>query len=217
MTELNQPSTRSILHLVVISWIALLVLNGAALILVYSALKNNQKTESSNLVAVQKPNEKPEPMISCTAGCRDFDAIIATLAAQQNSNPVETPYMASLPKAKREIFIPLGSVTAKSFDWLDTGLQTYIDSADFGSKASVYLEASIHIPTANGRAFLRLMQDNEHIYIPGTEISAEGDKPVLITSKSFNLWQGNKLYKVQLKTSMDYEAVIDFARLRIVY
>ena len=215
MSELNQPTPRSLLHLIVISWIALLVLNGAALVLVYSALKNNQQVQTKHALSLQAPksNEKPEQMVSCVGGCRDFDAIIATLAAQK----VETPKLASLPAEKREMFIPLGSVTAKSFAWQDTGLQVYVDSSDFDKEASVYLEASIHIPTANGRAFLRLMQDNEHAYVPGTEISAEGDKPLLVTSQAFKIWQGNKLYRVQLKTSMDYEAVVDFARLRIVY
>lgn len=118
----------------------------------------------------------------------------------------------------KKIYIPLGSGTVKSQDWQDTGAQVYIDPNNFPGAKSFVWEASFKIPTANGRVYGRLINvyDNK-VEIWGSEISSEGAVSTLIASAPINLWQGNKLYRVQLKTSMDYEAEMQGARIVVTY
>ena len=147
----------------------------------------------------------------CNPACRElFTAALATIASQPKSKTIGGQTKPG------EYFIPLGSARGKNFNWTDTGMQAYVDLANYPGLKNVYFEASMSIPTANGRVFLRLVQANENSVVPGSEIWGETDKPKMVMSGPITLWQGNKLYKVQFKTSMDYEAVVDFARLRIV-
>lgn len=118
----------------------------------------------------------------------------------------------------KKAYIPLGAGTVKSQDWQDTGAQVYIDPLNFPGAKSFVWEASFKIPTANGRVYGRLINvyDNK-VEIWGSEISFEGANSTLIASAPINLWQGNKLYRVQLKTSMDYEAVMEGGRIVVTY
>jgi hypothetical protein len=206
-----------------VSWAAVLVVNITALAVLWFIIKNGWwKTEEQTVVSpvatpqqlVSEPQQCGDNLI-CASTCKQlFDAALATLAGQPKNNPVTSA--ASQNKAG-EYFIPLGSVTLKSFDWVDTGMQAYVDPANYQGLKAVYFEASMRIPTANGRVWLRLVQANENSVVPGSEIWGETDKPRMATSAPITLWSGNKLYKVQLKTTMDFEAVVDSARLRIVF
>jgi len=206
--KLETEVKHSLWRFALASWIAILVLNIAALGAIYVALKNKPPSPKVNL-----PSPSPTTVNPNWPACKDYlDAAMATLSAVKTQTP----------KAKlginEPVYIPLGSLSSKSFgSWSDTGMQTYLDSVDYPAGARVYLEASMRIPTANGQVFLRVVQGNENLVVPGTEISVEGNQPKLITSSGFKLWSGNKLYKLQFRTSMDYEAVVDFARFKIVY
>lgn len=211
MIETSEKS--SILRLVIFSWISILIFNLAALVLIYTTLKNNLAAPSQINLQEEKTEEVDCGLV-CNENCHDYvDLAVATLAANPKNTTNYTPQ-----NSKKETYIPLGSVTQKSpGSWSDTGLQTYLDPADWGGNPNLQLEVSLQIPTANGQARLRLWQANENFLLPGTEIIGEGNKPVLVTSKPFKLDKGNKLYKLQLYTTMDYETVIDSARIKVTY
>lgn len=124
---------------------------------------------------------------------------------------------ASSSQTPKKYFIPLGSASSKSLEtWKDTGAQVYLDPADYPG-AMITWEASFKIPTANGKVCARLINVNENIFLWGSEICSEGDTYKLISSGPITPWQGNKLYRVQLKTTMDYEAIMEGARIKVSY
>lgn len=114
----------------------------------------------------------------------------------------------------KKVYIPLGSETIKAFDgWEDTGAQAYIDLADYPNYRSVNWETSFKIPTNNGEAYARLINVSDSVEIWGSEITSQGDAFQFVSSAPITLWQGNKLYRVQLKSSMGAEVNMEGARI----
>lgn len=123
---------------------------------------------------------------------------------------------ASTPSVKIS-YLPLGPGSTKSQDWADiAGLNTYIDPANYGKVKSIIFEASLRIPTANGRVYARLYNKNDGRPVWFSEISSEGATSTLIQSVPITFEVGNKLYQVQAKTTMGFESFIDFARIKFI-
>lgn len=123
---------------------------------------------------------------------------------------------ASTPSVKIS-YLPLGPGSTKSQDWADiAGLNTYIDPANYGKVKSIIFEASLRIPTANGRVYARLYNKNDGRPVWFSEISSEGATSTLIQSVPITFEAGNKLYQVQAKTTMGFESFIDFARIKFI-
>jgi len=224
--QVNKRFRHFVFRFVIVSWAGILVVNFVVLAVIYWSfqkgwlrLESTQEEDifapiATNQILVQEPSEADCSRV-CAPQCQDwFDTALATLSAEEKTTQT---VMRAETGGVKEYYVPLGSLTAKSFgQWRDTGMQAYVDLRNYGSGAKVYFEASMSIPTANGKVFLRLVQANENFYVPSSEISAGSSQPVIVSSPPLILSSGNKLYKVQLKTSMDYEAIIGFSRLKIV-
>lgn len=116
----------------------------------------------------------------------------------------------------KKVYIPLGSGTVNTQNvWENTGAQTYINLADYPNIESINWEASLNIPTANGTVHARLINVNDSVEVWGTELSSQGSAFQFVSSGLITLWQGNKLYRVQLKSTMGAEANIVGARIVI--
>lgn len=117
----------------------------------------------------------------------------------------------------KEYFIPLGSGSLASKDWTDvSGVQVVIDSLRYGNIKSVVFEPSVHIPTGNETAYIRLYNVTDKHPVWFSEVSIDGGTPQLLFSQPITLDSGVKTYQVQMKTSLNYPAVIDQARIHIL-
>jgi len=104
-----------------------------------------------------------------------------------------------------------------SDDWQDiTGLTAIVDSTNYAQIKKVTFEASVHIPAANERAFVRLFDATDKHPVWFSEVSLEGGDTKLMISPAITLDPGEKMYQVQMKTSLKYQAVLDQSRLHIV-
>lgn len=116
----------------------------------------------------------------------------------------------------KEFFVPFGSGSSSADDWADVyGLQAYIDGSQYGQIKKATFEASVHIPTGNETAYVRLFNVTDKHPVWFSEVSIEGGTPKLLVSKSITLDSGNKLYQIQMKTSLKYPAILDQARVHI--
>lgn len=117
----------------------------------------------------------------------------------------------------REYYVPFGSGSGSSSDWQDVaGLQAYIDSAVYPNIKSVIFEASLHIPTGNQTASVRLYNATDGHPVWNSEINFNGNtSSVFLNSQGVYLDTGNKLYKVQMKTQLQYTSILDQSRLHI--
>lgn len=117
----------------------------------------------------------------------------------------------------KEYFVPFGTGSSKANEWQDVGgLQATINTANYPQIKSVVFEASLHIPTGNQTAYVRLFNVTDKHPVWFSEISASGGTAQFITSPQVSLDSGNKTYQVQMKTSLQYEAILDQARLHII-
>lgn len=117
----------------------------------------------------------------------------------------------------KEFFVPFGSGSNSSSDWKDVeGLQAYIDSTNFEGVKKVTFEASLRIPTGNQTAYVRLFNKTDKHPVWFSEVSVTGGTPALLISEPITLDKGNKLYQVQMKTQLQFSAILDQARIHII-
>lgn len=117
----------------------------------------------------------------------------------------------------KEIMVPLGSGVIREKDWKDIpGMNAYINTANYSSISAVRFEAALRIPTAQGWVHARLFNKTDGHPVWYSEVVSEGDVSVIKQSDTITLDSGNKLYQVQMKTSIGAEAYADSARIKII-
>ncbi|MBI4089238.1 MAG: hypothetical protein HY424_00865 [Candidatus Levybacteria bacterium] len=147
-------------------------------------------------------------------------AVITTPTQVPAEIPPEVPTPTTTPIQSpqiKEFFIPFGSGTNSSDDWEDVaGLKASINSANYPSIKSAVFEASVNIPTGNQVAYVRLFNETDKHPVWNSDVSVEGGTAQLLISKPITLDSGTKTYKVQMKTSLKYQAVLAQARIHII-
>lgn len=172
--------------------------------------------ESSITPAAQKAVQENDicPQ-SCVAQIHEATASYKPISQPSTTTTSKTaPVSASKVK---EFFVPFGSGSSSAGDWQDVfGLQTYIDTANYEAIKNVTFEASVRIPTGNQTAYVRLFNKTDKHPVWFSEVSLTGGTPSLLTSEPITLDKGNKLYQVQMKTQLQFQAILDQARVRII-
>ncbi len=166
---------------------------------------NNQNDSFCSLSCITKINEEIQKLNKQTV----------SKAVTPTPTIAQTPSVGS--SSVKEYYIPFGSGSGNSSDWQDVaGLQAYVDSAGYPNIKSVVFEASLHIPTGNETATVRLYNATDGHPVWNSEVNFNGNaSSVFLTSSSVSLDNGNKLYKVQMKTQLQFNAVLDQSRLHI--
>ncbi|MEK7551656.1 MAG: hypothetical protein AAB532_03580 [Patescibacteria group bacterium] len=186
-----------------------LIVLGSKTINTNSSFSINQKTGSSN---------------TCTSECKAL--INESLSNLSTVTTTLTPTSISVSSASninttstnvREYYVPFGSGSGSSSDWQDlAGLQASIDSKGYGNIKSVTFEVSLHIPTGNETASVRLYNATDKHPVWNSEITFDGNSTsVFKTSSPIALDNGNVFYKVQIKTQLQFPAIIDQSRVHI--
>ena len=179
----------------------------------------NPKPASVQKVVTFVPSVTPDAF--CPASC--LSQIREATASYKPSSKTPTITSAPLPvnvvaPRVKEFFIAFGSGSNSSNDWQDVpGLQAYIDSNNYPHIKSVTFEASVHVPTGNETANVRLFNATDKHPVWSSEVLFNGGgSPQLLISKPITFDEGNKLYKVQMKTQLQFQAILDQARIHII-
>ncbi len=167
-------------------------------------------------VSSSKPQLTPKPIDenSCPVSCiSQIKEATASTKISQTPTPKPESKIVSQPT---ESIIPFGSGVNSTDDWQDvSGAQTYIDSTKYGRIKKVTFEAYVRIPTGNQTAYARLFNVTDKHPVWFSEVSLTGGTPQLFISGAITLDSGNKLYQVQMKTSLKFQAFLDSSRVRI--
>lgn len=143
--------------------------------------------------------------------------LIRQATASSNKKTTTQVIQAKSSSADKEFYIPLGAGQTTNDQWEDVaGLTAYIDSTKYSKIKTVTFEASMRIPTANGIVYARLYNATDNHPVWFSEVSAFSNTSSLFVSPPITLDTGNKLYKVQMKTSLKYESILDQARVHIL-
>lgn len=207
----------------VIGFLVILFINIVILDLVILSKKERADStvekNASPQAAQNSPQMSPLPQALCPKAC--IDEIKTATGLLQTTKPTAkiteaTSQTASTQSNIKEFYIPFGIGSSAAEDWTDiAGMQASIDSTKYPSIKSVVFEATIRIPTGNQVAFVRLYNATDKHPVWFSDVSVEGGTTQLVTSKPITLDSGNKVYQVQMKTSLKYQAFLDQARLHI--
>ena len=203
------------MHLLLFTALFLLLAN--IMYLDYKVLRQEKSDKNSepefNVVNVGSPSAQAKIIDSCYP----YSCIDLIRQATASAATKEETVIATTTSDAKEYYIPLGSGQTTSNQWQDVnGLQAYIDSSKYGKIKSVTFEVSMRIPTANGRVYAQLFNATDNHPVWFSEVSMEGSASQLLTSSPIALDLGNKLYKVQMKTTLQYQSVLDLARVHII-
>ena len=181
----------------------------------------------TKLIPENSQTLKPSSPLSCPESCTSqiYQATSSIKLAQlastivPTSTPIPTPtILPTVPPSSvvKEFFIPLGSGSSTASDWTDVGgVSANIDNSQYGQIKNVTFEASVYIPTGNETAYIRLYNVTDKHPVWYSDLFLEGGIAKLLVSKPISLDSGNKLYQVQMKTSLQYQAVLSQARIHI--
>lgn len=136
------------------------------------------------------------------------------LSKSDDNTNVSNNYQSS--SSVKEFYISFGGGSNSTDDWTDVpGLQLEVDSTKYGNIKSVVFEATVNIPTGNQIAYVRLFNVTDKHPVWFSDVSIEGGGTKLLVSKPITLDSGNKLYQVQMKTSLKHLTNLIQARLHI--
>ncbi len=174
----------------------------------------NITNQVADKTATPDPNICPQ---SCLSEIRQAAVSNKPNAVTPTLSPTALPLQNTNSSQTKEYYVPFGSGSGSSSDWQDVpGLQASIDSNSYGSIKSVVFEASLHIPTGNETASVRLYNSTDSHPVWNSQVDFTGSaQSVLKTSQAISLDSGNKLYKVQMKTQLQFQAILDQSRLHI--
>lgn len=188
----------------------------------------NKQTIVQKFESIASSQTTPQPLATqnpdvCPQGCltQITNAINSSKTAVVTPSPIVTPAPSQNTNTAfsqiKEYYVPFGSGSGSYSDWTNVpGLQASVDSSAYGTIKSVVFEASLHIPTGNETASVRLYDVTQGHPVWNSEIDFNGNtNSVFLASPNINLDAGNNVYAVQMKTQLQYNAVLDQSRIHI--
>ena len=150
---------------------------------------------------------------SCPQACVALIPTPVTIVEPQiTSVPVYVPA-----KRTREYYIPLGSGKTNNSSWESiTGVEAVIDTVTYPNPKAIVFEVSMYIPTGNGEVFAKLYNVTDQHDAWRSEVKLSSSTSQRIEANNIVLEKGKKLYRVMMKSTMGYEAVLSSARIKIV-
>lgn len=201
-------------HIVIIFLLTLTTLNLFLLDLKVFAPENNIKI--SDITSVVTPIPSPIANSSCPNSCLSIiqQATSGATDSLNNNQPPTTNYQLS---TIREFYIPLGSGSTSKSEWEDLlSTDTVIDPVNYGNIKETYFIASLKNPTQNGQIEAQLFNVTDKHLVWGSHVVMNGPAVQTVTSDKITLDKGSKLYRVQLKSTLQYSSSLDNAKIRII-
>lgn len=132
--------------------------------------------------------------------------------ASQNENSIITAQTSSV----KEYYIPLGTGSTTSTEWIDLpGVEAFVAPDNYRKLKSMYFEAGLLIPTGNGQILARLKNITDNVSLIESEVKYEGSTGKLVSSGKIPLPFSTKLYRVQIRSSIGAEVVIAQSRIKL--
>jgi len=118
----------------------------------------------------------------------------------------------------KEVTVTFGSYDTISKVYVDApGLNAYIDTGNYPPIAKAQFEATMRIPTANGQVYAQVFDKTDGHPVWGSELISETDTAYIKQSGNLSLPSGNKLYQVQVKSTLGYQAFVESARIKLYF
>ncbi|MBI3576782.1 hypothetical protein HY086_01950 [Candidatus Gottesmanbacteria bacterium] len=196
-------------NLIISSLLLLLTVNAVILdLVIFSRLPTQRES-----VSVIQPSVSAECPVACLSLVNE--KLSAQKIQETTTAAVVSPQLTSSSSAK-EYYVPLGSGTTRQTDYQElTSVEAYVDPANYSPIKQAYFQVHLRNTTGNGAVFAKLynVTDKHDVWL--SEVSFEGGGTDLREAK-ITLDRGNKLYRVMIKATLQYDVYVDNARIRIV-
>lgn len=166
----------------------------------------------------QKLSPLSTPLPTPTVAIIQISPVISPAEAPlAKPTAVEPTLSATSGPTVKEIYVPLGNGSTKSLDWTAIpGAEVVLDAANFSKIKSMIFEVFLQIPTGNGKVYAKLYNVSDKHDVWSSEVAVEGGGIQRMESKNITLDSGRKVYRVMMKTTMGYEAILESSRLKII-
>jgi hypothetical protein len=148
----------------------------------------------------------------CGKECKDeIEKAVSEALAKNNSQAVNSGSLV------KEYFVPFGTGHISSTEWADVpGLEAYVDGDAYGRIKKSVFEVSVRVPTGNETAEVRLYNSTRSHPVWNSNVTfTGGGTPQFLVSNPITFDPGTNLYKVQMKTQLQFPAYIDQSRVHI--
>lgn len=221
-------------HLIIITLILLLSINLLALNLKVFGPSSQPSPTTQKAAEILQPTamfktNTTGDALQCPSSCISLiQNIMTTLPTPQQIGksleraqeqpaitiPTATTYTQTLPI--REYYIPLGTGNTTQSAWEDlTSTETQIDPSSYGNIKEAVFIVTLRNPTKNGQVEAQLYNVTDNHPVWGSHVVMNNTLTQTITSQPITLASSNKLYRVQLKSTLSYQAFLDTAKIRI--
>lgn len=154
----------------------------------------------------------------CTPACTTYVADEISRLEKKIPDPKFTleGSPANQAKSPKELYIPFGSATGTKDSWQDiTGSDTSINIANYPGFKQAFFETSIYVPTGNGKVSARLFNVTANHTVGNSEVGTERSTPTKFSTQ-VQLDGGDNVYRLQMQSTLKYEAKMDMGRVKIV-
>ncbi len=170
------------------------------------------------LKASSRAEEESRVIITNDSGIDVCDDTCQNILTEDFSDRTPTQMVVSTPfyekkATPKEFILTLGSGSTISVDWKEIpGAEITIDTGNYPNIKKVVFEVFLSIPTANGFAYAKLVNATDKRDVWFSEVKMETNT-VTKREAIINLEEGKKTYRVMMKSTMGYEAVLHNARI----
>jgi hypothetical protein len=212
----------------ILCFVSLVVAGFVYLFLEIEKIKTNQVTfQASSVTANIETSDNSTQMgtkvvpinIDKNQITKIVEETVTNIMATQSSvvKPAATPQTTS--SGTKVTYIPISQSGATTLtDWQDvTGSDFYLALVDYGSPKSITFEANLKSANGSGPAYARLYNVTSGVAVSGSEVSTSNTSYTLKSSGNLNLWSGNNLYRVQVKSHDSQEASFGNGKIKILY
>lgn len=200
-------------HIIIIFLLTLITLN---LFILDLKLFAPTSVKVSDVSTIAPTSSVPAPIVTNNAVC-PVSCISLIDSVKSSSTAVPAAIIKSSGSTAKEYYVPLGSGTTQKSDWEDiTATETLIDPSNYPGIKEVYFVASLRNPTQNGQIEAQLYNVTDKNPVWNSHVIMNGPASQTIQSEKITLPTGTKLYRVQLKSSLQFQAYLDNAKVRII-
>ncbi len=133
------------------------------------------------------------------------------------SATILSPVSPSHVPAVKDYFVPLGSGTNQSSDWMDVpGIQATVDFGQYANIKEIHFEASVYLPNAGEQVWVRLFNKTDQHPVWYSDVSMNDNSSGSLSSAPLVYDKGVKLYQVQMKTQLQAVANLVQARIHVI-
>ena len=195
------------------------ILTLAIIFLWYSQTQNTQELKQDiSTIQDQIPTLSPPATASAGADLTTIQSSLDTLTLRLDKlegipSPTPITTTGSKPAPFQKQVLTLGSSSTTNLNWVPTGLEITINSADYPSSVMAYFEAGLNCP--GGLAWARLTNKTTGAIINISEVSHNTNTVTYKRSPDFKLHSGNNNYVVEMRSTSGEVAYLSSSRIVI--